>query len=74
MGNVKIEKSKMSIGEAKDVENALGNADKFQAFMDYVAACDYPEIFDIDDATQIDNLYAKGRLTEEEYRDIVGED
>lgn len=46
MGNVKIEKSKMSIGEAKDVENALGNADKFQAFMDYVAACDYPEIFD----------------------------
>lgn len=46
MGNVKIEKLKMPIGEAKDVENALGNADKFQAFMDYVAACDYPEIFD----------------------------
>ena len=46
MSEVVIKKSKMDIGEAKDVENSIANAEKFQAFMDYIAACDHPEIFE----------------------------
>lgn len=46
MSNVIIKKSKMDIGEAKDVENSIANAERFQAFMDYIAACDHPEIFE----------------------------
>ena len=46
-----IEKLRLPIGQAKDVENAVANADKFQAFMDYVAACDYPEI--IEDESEV---------------------
>ena len=46
MSEVVIKKSKMDIGEAKDIENSIANAEKFQAFMDYIAACDHPEIFE----------------------------
>ena len=46
-----IEKLRLPIGQAKDVENAVANADKFQAFMDYVAVCDYPEI--IEDESEV---------------------
>ena len=28
------------------IENSIANAEKFQAFMDYIAACDHPEIFE----------------------------
>lgn len=46
MNNCTIEKSKMTIQESKDMENALANAESFKAFMDYIAVCDHPEIFD----------------------------
>ena len=46
MNNCTIEKSKMTIPESKDMENALANAESFKAFMDYIAVCDHPEIFD----------------------------
>ena len=35
MGNVKIEKSKMSIGEAKDVENAIAERDMLRSLVEY---------------------------------------
>lgn len=39
-----IKKSKMDIGEQKDIENALAEADANKAFQDYIIACDYPEL------------------------------
>ena len=41
-----IEKTKMPLGEAKDLENALALVEKYQAFMDYIAVCDHPEILE----------------------------
>ncbi len=46
---MKIEKLKMSIGEAKDVENAIAAREKFEAFMDYIAVCDHPEMLEEED-------------------------
>lgn len=46
---VTIQRSRMSIGERKDVENALAQKEKFEAFMEYVAICDHPEILDDED-------------------------
>ena len=43
---MKIEKMKMGIGEAKDIENAIAMAEKYEAFMDYIAVCDHPEILE----------------------------
>lgn len=43
---VTITKSKMDIGQKKDIENALAQKDKFESFMEYIAICDHPEIFD----------------------------
>lgn len=39
-----IKKSKMDIGEQKDIENALAEADANKAFQDYIIACDHPEL------------------------------
>lgn len=46
MGDLKITKKKMDVGEAKDIENALAMKDKYEAFMEYIAICDHPEILD----------------------------
>ncbi len=43
---MKIEKMKMGIGEAKDLENAIAMVEKYEAFMDYIAVCDHPEILE----------------------------
>lgn len=48
MDNLKIEKKKMTLGEAKDIENALAMKEKYEAFMEYIAICDHPEILDED--------------------------
>ena len=48
-----IKKSKMSIGEAKDIENALAMKEKWEAFMDYIAVCDHPEI--LEESEEIEN-------------------
>lgn len=45
-GDLKIEKKKMNIGEAKDIENAIAMKEKYEAFMEYIAICDHPEILD----------------------------
>ena len=47
-----IKKRKMDIGEEKDVENSVAKADKYEAFMEYIAVCDHPEILD-DEEEQI---------------------
>ena len=46
MSDLKIEKRKMDIGEAKDIENAIAMKEKYEAFMEYIAICDHPEILD----------------------------
>lgn len=43
---VKIEKRKLSPAQAKDMENALATAERTQAFMDYIAVCDHPELLE----------------------------
>lgn len=48
MSDLKIEKKKMTLGEAKDIENALAMKEKYEAFMEYIAICDHPEILDED--------------------------
>lgn len=46
MGAVSIiKKNKMEIGEKKDLENALAEDSKRTAILEYIAACDHPEIF-----------------------------
>ena len=46
MSGLKIEKRKIDIGEAKDIENAIAMKEKYEAFMEYIAICDHPEILD----------------------------
>ena len=46
MAEVKIIKQKMDIGEKKDVENSIAKAEKYDAFMEYIAICDHPEILE----------------------------
>lgn len=41
-----ITKHKADIGELKDIENALASQEKRDAILEYIAACDHPEIFD----------------------------
>lgn len=41
-----IEKVGIDIGQAKDMENAMANVERYQAFMDYIAVCDHPEMLD----------------------------
>lgn len=46
MSNVSITKFKSTIGERKDIENAIAGDEKLEATVDYIAACDYPEVFE----------------------------
>lgn len=46
MSEIRITKRKMDIGEQKDVENALAMKETFEAFMEYIAVCDHPEILE----------------------------
>ena len=43
-----IKKHKTDIGELKDIENAIASQKKRDAMLDYIAACDYPEVFEAD--------------------------
>ena len=49
-----IEKHIASIGERKDIENAIASDAKRNAILDYIAACDYPEVFD-DEEEAVEN-------------------
>lgn len=41
-----ITKYRATIAERKDIENALATNDKRDAILDYIVACDYPEVFE----------------------------
>ena len=46
MTDCKIIKKKLQLGVEKDIENTAANADRQQAILDYIAAMDYPEVFE----------------------------
>ena len=52
MSDITIKKSKLDIGEAKDIENALALEAKYEAFMEYIAICDHPEI--VEEETEVE--------------------
>lgn len=41
-----IRPNRMGIREAKTLEIVAANDEKFQAFMEYIAICDHPEIIE----------------------------
>ncbi len=41
-----ITKHRADIGELKDIENAIASDEKRNAILEYIAACDHPEIFE----------------------------
>lgn len=41
-----ITKHRTNVGELKDIENALSEDQKRQAILEYIAACDHPEVFE----------------------------
>lgn len=43
-----ITKHRTNIGEFKDIENAIAGQEKRDAVLDYIVACDYPEVFEDD--------------------------
>lgn len=49
-----ITKHRTDIGELKDIENAIGRQEKRDAMLDYIVACDYPEVFE-DEAEVIED-------------------
>lgn len=51
-----ITKKKMSLGESKDIENALAMEEKYKAFMDYIAVCDHPEILEEEEEIRADSI------------------
>ncbi len=49
MVNITIKRNKMDIGQAKDIENAIAQKEKYEAFMEYIEICDHPEILGDED-------------------------
>lgn len=41
-----IKRFKTDIGEKKDIENAIAEAENVKAFIDYIAVCDHPELLE----------------------------
>ena len=41
-----ITKHKYDIGELKDIENSIARNEKREAMLDYIIACDYPEVLE----------------------------
>lgn len=46
MAKVDIVKFKTTPAERKDIENVLAEDEKQAAILEYIAACDHPEIFE----------------------------
>ena len=51
---IRIKKSKMDIGDAKDIENSNAMAEDYKAFMDYIAVCDHPELLPEEIAEEVE--------------------
>ncbi|MBR0091713.1 MAG: hypothetical protein IJP92_08440 [Lachnospiraceae bacterium] len=41
-----VTRHRADIGERKDIENAIAADAKRTAILEYIAACDYPEVFE----------------------------
>lgn len=50
-----IIKHALDIQERKDIENAMAGDEKTKAVLEYIAACDYPEVFE-EEETDEENL------------------
>ena len=50
-----ITKHALNIQERKDIENAMAGDEKAKAVLDYIAACDYPEVIE-EEETDEENL------------------
>lgn len=50
-----ITKHALNVQERKDLENAMAGDEKAKAALDYIAACDYPEVFE-EEETDEENL------------------
>lgn len=46
-----ITRYRATIAERKDIENALAGDEKQAAILEYIAACDHPEIFEGEEVT-----------------------
>ena len=44
-----ITKHKADIGELKDIEISIAGNEKREAMLDYIIACDYPEVLEDDE-------------------------
>ena len=49
-----FERNKMDLREKAALENAEANAANQQAILDYIAAMDYPEVFDTEETEDIE--------------------
>lgn len=47
-----ITKYKTTISERKDIENALAGDERQNAILEYIAACDHPEVFEGEEAVE----------------------
>ena len=47
-----ITKHKTDIGELKDIENSIAGNEKREAMLDYIFACDYPEVLEDDEVME----------------------
>jgi len=54
MNSLNIERKKMTLGESKDIENALAAKEKYEAFIEYVAICDHPEILEGEEVMEVE--------------------
>lgn len=50
-----ITKYALDVQERKDIENAMAGDEKSKAVLDYIVACDYPEVFK-EEETDEENL------------------
>jgi len=50
-----ITKHTLDVQERKDLENAMAGDEKAKAVLEYIAACDYPEVFE-EEETDEENL------------------
>ncbi len=44
--SITINRRRMGIGEAKDIENAIAQEARNRAIVEYIAVCDYPELLE----------------------------
>ena len=49
-----IKKYKTTIAERKDIENALAVDEERDALLEYIVACDHPEVYEFNENEEVD--------------------